>query len=723
MARKFLLAASALGLWAMSGAAQASGDGGCDIHWRLFDKTCDCQSRAILAPANDTRVNLLVLLRDRTGLGTGGLAYPKPNWDNSEFGHTFLDWKQLRTTLYPPHEAAQGQSDDQERIGSRCDSLVSGKANFVAALSASRGVSAFERDKLTAMRGRLETVCSIGPAAALAALLNRNSSGGSEGSQPALPDWPADIASAPGRAFLGYLQASDSFYGERWDEARSGFAGLSRSQEPWVAEASAYMLARVDLNAAIVKAFDDYGYFQGQDGVDRPAVARAGKALADYLKAWPQGRYAGSAQGLQRRVLWLQGDTAALGREYERLLLTVPGKDEQAAMLVQEIDNKLLFPQGPARDVKLQGQLLLAAQDLLRMRDDRSTGGEGIGPLLTADALNAQQANFADQPQLWSFLQASHAFYVGKDLKRVLQLIPDDARQSAYAPLAFSRQMLRGMALAGLGDRNEAGFWLEMLPGATALWQRPMVELALALNYERNGKLAAVFAGNSPITDSDIRIELLHHSAGPEILRAQALDTSRPLVERNAALDTLLNRQLNHGDFAGFLASLPINVSPSPLLEGGSEPAPVTGTMFREGTWSDGYQCAALIETARTLARNPQDLPARLCLGDFWRINAGAAMGDYEAAPAKDELGGALSGFTGEPLARGQIYAAIIADPRAPARERAYALYRAVNCYAPGKSNQCGGSDVAPAQRRAWFQQLKREYPTSEWAAKLRYYW
>ena len=33
--------------------------------------------------------------------------------------------------------------------------------------------------------------------------------------------------------------------------------------------------------------------------------------------------------------------------------------------------------------------------------------------------------------------------------------------------------------------------------------------------------------------------------------------------------------------------------------------------MFRLGTWSDGYPCGALAETVRTLARNPQDMPAR----------------------------------------------------------------------------------------------------------------
>jgi hypothetical protein len=30
---------------------------------------------------------------------------------------------------------------------------------------------------------------------------------------------------------------------------------------------------------------------------------------------------------------------------------------------------------------------------------------------------------------------------------------------------------------------------------------------------------------------------------------------------------------------------------------------------------------------------------------------------------------------------------------------------------------------VAKSQRQAWFQRLKRDYPNSEWAKQLRYYW
>ncbi len=698
MARKVLLAATALGLCALSGAVSASSDGGCYPSWKLFDKDRHCASRAMLSPSNDTRVNLLFLTRGASGIG----AYPAPGWNDEDFGRVFLDWGLVRTALIPTVTGDSEVSNDY--AGSRCFSLASGKAAFVAALASNRGPTTAERTLLADARRKLEQTCADPSAAAVSPRVTLSA-----------------ISTPAGQAFQNYLLASDAFYAGRWDDARGGFAALVSARDPWVAETAAYMSARVDLNAAIANAFDDYGYFQGPKSVDKAAIGRAGSALAAYLKAWPQGRYAASAQGLQRRILWLSADTQRLSREYERLLGTVGRNDAMAAALVEEIDNKFLYPQGEASGAAAQGAMLLAIQDLAAMRDGRSAEGSGEGPSLSASALAVQQATFAGQPDLWSFLQASHAFHVGKDMKRVLQLIPDDARQPAYSSLAYSRQMLRGMALAALGDPNEAGFWRELMGGATGLWQRPGIELALAMNYERHGKLAQVFAKNSPITDSNIRNILLEHAAGPDILRTQALDSTRPLDERRTALFTLLNKQLSRGDYAGFAASRRIAV-PVPTEETVAWDKTELLASFASGKWSDGYACPVLAQTASTLANSPANVPARLCLGDFWRLNGFDYFDQYGRKMAKDELGGAPSLYPGARLTRGAIYDGVIADPRAAAPDKAYALYRAVMCYAPGGTSECG-TDVPKTQRRAWFQQLKRDFPASPWARRLQYFW
>ncbi len=692
------LAAASLAALAWSSSAGASGDYGCYPSWKLVNPAFNrCGNSAVLAPGNDTRVNLFHLLRDQRGQPSAGKAQPAGSGPAP--GPTFFSWRDLREAFHP---AAADGGDMGDFHGSRCMSVALGGRDFAAALAANGGVPAPERALLSEARGLLVQRCN-----------------GAEN----LPAMPEAVTSGPGREFLRYLKAADAFYAGRWDASRDGFAALRAARDPWVAETGAYMLARVELNAAQDRSFDEYGYFNGGKGADAAGLARSRTAFDAYLARYGEGRYAVSARGLARRLLWLGGDVAALSREYESLLGAVTPDAPAAFDLVQEIDSKLLAAETtPVAD----GPLLLATIDLMRMRPH---GEEEVGavPLIGAAELAAQEPRFAGHADLFSFVTASHAFYVQKDYRRVLALIPDDARRTAYAPLAFSRQVLRGLALAALADRNEAGFWRELLGGADPLHQRPVVELALAMNLERGGRLADVFAPASPIGEAAIREILLQYAAGPDLLRAEARNAARPRHERDLALFTLLYKQLGHGDYAGFLADLPLVPREAPA--GGGlwdlrEAETVPLGLFRAGaTARDAYACPALADGVAALARAPRDVRARLCLGEFYRLNGFDDFGQYEARPRADELGGTPGLFPGSRLTRGAIYADVIAHPQAAPADRAYALYRAIHCYAPGGNNGCGGRDVAIGQRRAWFQRLKREFPASEWAKQLRYYW
>ena len=691
-----------------AGMSQASSDYSCSPSWILASSGSDCGDRIYLAPGNDTRVNLLLLLRDRLPAGAGPRVYPKPDYPWQDMGNTFFDWDRLQAGYWPDGGAGYGG------WASVCVSLGSGDGDFERAVRANKGLPGAEGTALVAARARLKATCEASDA-------------------PKAP-WPEGIASAPGRAFLAYLQAADAFYAGHWAEAREGFAGLLPAKgskvpaDPWLAEAALYMVARTDLNAAMAGAFGEWGDFAGPEKVDRVTLLRARGGFLGYIATHPQGLYADSARGLVRRTVWLEGDNAALARLYTALLGSVAPDHEDAGRLVQEIDAKLLF----AKDAgsAIEGPVLLAVWDLMRMRQYTQDAGSGRAPLdngLTLMELQAQAPRFAARPDLFQYLQASHAFAVQKDMKQVLRLLPDDARQPGYGPLAFSRQVLRGLALAALRDPNEAGFWRDLLGGATGLWQRPTVELALAMNLERRGKLGEVFAPGSPITDRTVREILLLHSAGPALLRGAALAADRPGHERDLALFTLLYKQLSRGDYAGFLASRGL-VPAGADAKGGlwdliaAEAIPV-GLFTAGETTGPDYACPALTATVATLARSPANPRARLCLGEFWRLNGFDGFSQPDVAPPSDELGGTPSLFPGKPLSRGTIYAQIMADPAAGADDKAYALYRAVNCYAPSGYNGCGGAEVPVSQRKAWFLRLKRDYPQSRWARKLSYYW
>lgn len=694
MTRRFLaLAGVTAGLLASPSALQASADSTCFPEWRLDGRDLGCNSTGALTPANDTRANLLLLIRDRAGVGTKGLTYPKAEWEELGYGHTFFDWGYLNATYYPQPEEGR---DSPSYLGSRCVSLSYTDDAFTAALAAAKGLSADERGLLTTARARLTQTCS-------------------EQGEPAA--WPEGIGSAAGQEFLGYLKAADAFYAGRWSESSSAFAGLGKARDPWVREAAIYMTGRTALNAAQDKAFSEWGDFQGADKVDQTVLKASRTVFEAYLKAWPKGRYADSARGLVRRTMWLGGDLAGLSAEYERLAGQVDARTDAAATLVEEIDNKFLMAKGASQAAS--GPMLLATLDLLALRND-----EGAG--LSLAALEAQKATFAGHDDLYGYVLASHAYYAAGDMKRVLALVPDDARKSSYSTLAFSRQVLRGMALTALKDRNQVGFWQGLIGGAAPMHQRPLAELGLAMSMERSGRLADVFAPGSLVQDPTVREILLGLSAGPELLRAVARDTSRGAHERDLAAFALLHKELSRGRYAAFAADTAL-VRKDAKTEGWLYNFQVQGDVpvgnFVRGKFSDGFACPSIAKTAQALAANAKDYTARLCLGDFLRLNGFDGFAFLDDRPDSGALGGAVNDFPGKPIERGPIYDAIIADNAAPADARAYALYRAVACYAPAGISSCGGKEVDIAVRRGWYNQLKRDYPNSAWAKKLRFWW
>jgi hypothetical protein len=371
--------------------------------------------------------------------------------------------------------------------------------------------------------------------------------------------------------------------------------------------------------------------------------------------------------------------------------------------------------------------MLLAVVDLARMRklDEGDTGCCG-GPL-TREALEAQRPRFARAQPLFDYLRAAHAFFVENRPAEVLTIIAEAPAPRAFTSIAFSRQMLRGMALEASRDPRARTAWLAMLPAAQAPWQREAVELALALHDERAapGAVGIVLESGSPVKTPAIREILLAHVADTATLRRQAKDAAATAHERSVALFTLLYKQLTRGQYRGFLADLALVPADAPAQSGlwgfpANNPVPL-GMLAAPGNPND-YGCPTLPVTVRALAATPRDAGARLCLAEFIRVNG---FDDFvlDTPPPAGELGGTPSRFPGGTFSRLELYKALIADPATPAGHRAYALYRAVQCYGPSGNNGCGGMEVPVETRRAWFQRLKRDHAASPWAKAARYYW
>jgi hypothetical protein len=692
----------------LSGPAGASSDSTCYPEWKV--KQTDyrgCSGMALLSPGNDTRINLLMLLYDRHGNVGVSNANSYDMMDRRGDAQPF-DYGIFAATL------GQKPAEDDDGTGSyvdRCSSNGKGQLDFEAALAAAKGIPSGEAAQLATARKALQPECNEGSdmRAVVATAL--------EG-----------VSSANGKAFADYLRGAAAFYDGDFATARGLFVGLGKASAAWPKEAAAYMLGRVELNLAMENAFDEYGY-PAESPNNKSALDAAERAFKAYIAAYPKGSYTVSAQGLLRKVYWLGNSNGWLLAEYIAAFkrANLDGSNVSLADLVQELDVKLGEWLTPERvsDPQILAMLVLKG---MRHSDDPELQGDDK-PISRA-AIEGLRPRFAGQEALYNYLLAAHALYVAKDADAALRALPANPTGDGY--LAYSQRALRALALDAKGDPGARAALAAVFAEAKQPFQRGTMELALAMHDERGKSLERVFAADSPIKDPEIRETLLRYNAGPKLLRAQAASKTVPKQEREVALYTLLYKNITRGAYKDFLADvalIPAGTRPKPE-DDYTAPVYTNVAIFKWAGQKDGFACPSLTTLATALSGAPKDAPSLLCLGEFARQNgfdSGSRWPDLPASldtlPPKDQLGGTASLFPGKPFSRLEIYKGIIADPAAAPTSKAYALYRAVYCYGPSGYNSCGGTEVPIATRRAWFNQLKKNYPSSPWAAKLKYYW
>jgi hypothetical protein len=696
---------------AFAAPAWASGDFTCQVSWTLKEtERTDCGNQPFLAPGNDSRVNLQLLLLDagKVTLHAPGQARNAHDaWSSPELaGPIPFTLDDLDGRIDPPPPAAapttpDAASDPAIGNGTRCDSDADGSSQFQAAVNAAHGVPKDEAAALVALRAALKPRCD-------------------DAAKVAAPVGASTFHSPIARQFEAYLNGARAFYAGDFDTAAVAFNSLKSSTDPWLCEASRYMVGRVALNRAQAGAFGEYGDLQLAK-VDAGALAVSRTAFEAYLHDYPNGTYAASARGLMRRLAWLSGRPGDLAGELARAL-AAPSPYETD--LVQEADAKLL---AGADAATIHEPLLLASFDLMHMRSVKGAYADTAPKPMALAELEAQRPVFAGHEALFDYLLAAHAFYDDDNPAKTLTLLPPTAPVGPMIYLGFSRQVLRGQALEATGDHAGArALWLALMTATRPPYQHATAELALAMNYERGAALAQVFAPGSPIQDQDLRDILLNNNAGPALLRQRAKAADATDHERRVALYALLYKRLTRDRYQAFLADVVLAPADPPIKPDAPDqrrPDP-DFAMFHGvgGHDTDGVACPTINATAASLAKDPQSGPALVCLNEFVRLN-GLDDAPLDVRPPADELGGGPSQFPGGAYSRLDSYQRMLANPKLAAKERAYVLYRAVECYAPSGANHCTGPGVPLSQRKAWFHTLKTDYPTSPWAEQLKYFW
>ena len=702
--------------------AQASSDDSCYPDWRVSRDSLDsCSNLPFLSPGNDSRVNLRLLLADKKAEPLTPNALSE---DDLSQGFGLVPFPVYRLAPIPATNDEPDNKPDDSRTaeldallkplgiqrdeyktageafltgeGSRCRSNDDDSATAFISQVIKADMPAAERELLVKARLQLLKACS----------------------------WEGQVVDAQqiqshdGQLFRTYLQAAADFYSGRFGDAERGFAAASTSQVPWLKETALYMTARTSLNQAQAEAFDEYGMPQ-LEHVDKSALSDAEEGFLGYLKTYPQGDYLASARGLLRRVYWLAGDNTKLAEAFGWAMTEATDAQRNVSLddLVEEADLKLLM----VNSETVTTPMIQFVSDLMVMRG-------GNQPALSRADLEKQKTAFAGAPQLYDYLLAVSALYTEHQPDAALKQLPQSV-PSSLNYFAFSQQTLRALALEAKQDwKGAEALWLQLLPLAKLPLQRDQLELALALNYERSGQLAKVFAADSPISAKPVRYILLRNVAGPELLRQQIAGASDPL-ERQTAQFVLLYKDLLRGQDATFADDLKQLPAAAPDDKLGTSlgyvySASQTLKLFQ---WNgdkaeSGYACPSITQIAATLqadAKNPQGLN---CLGEFILRNGLDGM-PLEQARAAGSLGSSASDFKGETFSRLDGYKQVIGNAKAPKNDKAYALFRAINCYGPSGYNSCGGVDVQPAVRKAWFRQLKTSYADTQWGKSLQYYW
>lgn len=699
--------------------AQASSDDSCYPDWRVSRDSLDpCNNVPFLSPGNDSRANLRLLLADKKAAplapkalseddlaqGFGPVPFPVYRLAAASSAETEPDsddspTAELDTLLTPLGIKREAYKTAGEAFlngeGSRCRSNDDDSATAFIRQVVKADMPAAERELLANARLQLLTTCTWDGQVV-----------------------PEPIESSNGRLLRTYLQAAADFYSGRFSEAERGFAAASSSDLPWLQETALYMTARTSLNQAQAQAFDEYGMPQ-LEHVDKSVLGDAEQGFLNYLKTYPQGDYVASARGLLRRVHWLANDDDKLSEDFAWQMTEATDAQRNVSVdeLVEEADLKLLMVNGGS----LKNPMLQVVTDLMLMRAHNP-------PRLTREDLDKQKATFTQEPALFDYLQAAYALYVEHQPDSALQHLPQDV-PSNLDYFAFSQQTLRALALEGKQDwKGAEALWLKLLAQAKLPLQRDQLELALAMNYERSGQLAKVFASDSPINAKQVRYILLRNVAGPELLRQQSVKASDP-TERQTAQFVLLYKDLLHGQFATFAEDLKQLPAQAPEDKLGTSlgyvySASQTLKLFQ---WNgdkaeSGYACPSIAQTAATLQNDAKAPQALNCFGEFILRNGLDGM-PLEQARATGSLGSTASDFKGETFSRLDGYKQVIGNAKAPKNDKAYALFRAINCYAPAGYNSCGGQDVEPAVRKAWFRQLKSGFADTQWGKSAQYYW
>ncbi|KXZ69237.1 hypothetical protein AVENLUH5627_01670 [Acinetobacter venetianus] len=655
-----------------------------------------CSNLPILYPANDNQTNMLLLLSD------SGLATIAPLSADLNLWDAFYGSVPFEASSFPyvvsnkiPNQRKQLDSDDTF-FDERCATLSSGKQVFNSQVKKQKLIPENEKQILIQAR---EKVDQCGDKIELIAVD---------------PNW-----SVTTRQYASYLNASILFYKANYAAATKIYTVLATVEDTWLKETSQYMLIRTSLNTAYATGMNQYGDVN-LDKINAPLIKAFLDHISTYLKAYPNGQYVASARGFMRRGFWLAGRQDLLINEIVWQIQNPKSKFYNLTVnqLPAEV-NRRIFESRNFDPKQLKDPFFLATYDLMYMRKSSSDQYRSI----SWNQLNAQKPYFKDRQELFQYLQATHLFFIQNKAKEALSYLPQES-YTAKNYLQLSQIFLRGQILEKTEQKNTTeAYWGQLLAHAKDNYQKSLFETALSNHLNAKQDYSAFIGKTAKISQANLQRNFITQVADAKSLQAIIQSDKSTVDQKQAATFTLLSKSLIHQDYALFkqtYAYMPKNAEQYQGYNSSNEQLknkPEFAQFLWNGTTiTPQLKCNRLETLITQLISSPKDPLLNVCLGEYIRSEQGYSLQQLTYGEKQH------SSFSGQIFARGQVYKDIIKSS-SKGDLQAYALYRAVHCYAPSGINDCNDAEVSSITRKNWFDRIKKEYPNTSWAKSLKYYW
>ncbi|ENU27343.1 tetratricopeptide repeat protein [Acinetobacter modestus] len=669
----------------------------CEPNLAINDKNLNgCSNLPVLYPANDSQTNMTLLLSD-LGLATIKPMTADPNLWDAVYGMVPFDAANLSslTQNKMPNQRKLLERNDTV-FDERCTSFDSGNQAFNTQVQNNKAIPNLEKQILISERKKMN---QCGDKIELIAIN---------------PNW-----SITTRQYASYLNASILFYNSNYSAANKIYTVLTTVEDTWLKETSQYMLIRTSLNSAYATGVDKYGDVY-LDNINQNLLKQFLDNINAYLKAYPDGQYVASARGFMRRGFWLSKRQDLLVNEIVWQLKNPTSKFYNLEMseLPAEIDRRV-FDSSAFNVNNLKDPFFLAVYDLMHMRESSSDNYRPI----SWTQLNTQKELFKTQPELFQYLQAAHLFFVQNKAQEAQNYLPKaNAKNSSY--LQLSQTFLRGQILEKIGQpQNAEEYWRQQLAQAKDSYQRGLFETALSNHLAIKQDYSAFIGKKAQITQPNLQRNFITQIADTNSLQKLIQSEQSNIDQKQAAIYTLLSKSLVHQQFELFKQSyafMPKNAMQYKGYNSDNEQLK-NKPDFSNFIWNGAnitpqLKCSNLETLVNQLAQTPKDPLLNVCLGEYFRSEQGYSLQQLSYNEKQ------TSNFSGKIFARGQIYQDLIKSS-SKSDLQAYALYRAIQCYAPSGINDCGGNEVNKTVRKQWFDQIKTDYPNTSWAKSLKYYW